>query len=485
MKVVPFNNMLSIKASWSGRTLALARCSDSPGKKTRRRLTKETRRTMVESFIKKYQGCNNGDFPSLNLTHKEVGGSFYTVREIVRELIQENRVLRPGNPSSTALSLEDCLDEYPVGSLSMAPIAIDQEDYHLLSNENQILAKESCEVVISEPLELSFHPNGYFGSSIINDKSSDYVDQNFSGPTCISESLTDVDSEEEDSETPSGLRGDLSGANGYLYSEPLHTLKNDSDHIEQPVLLEKPCTPVESGKIEEFVSGSERNSLAGQTNLFENNGDSRAMPQDVVPETTTLSNSGNHDLSSLCGVTRSFLASDSKEVPLLASISTETSNSEESSIGAKGSSVSLEATEIHTHEIKAISLQAETDPATKKVELTESLSSSLSNGAVTSQSSPLTPSCKSAEVEPQSVLKPSHKDNIESYSLESSSLDAKGLATHPVKVECEDIGNRSRRESILSSTSGKANEEHEKEEINPIWAAVKAFVASVVKFWTE
>ncbi|KAK4253887.1 hypothetical protein QN277_010505 [Acacia crassicarpa] len=50
---------------------------------------------MVETFIKKYQESNNGSFPSLNLTHKEVGGSFYTVRETVRDIIQENRVLGP------------------------------------------------------------------------------------------------------------------------------------------------------------------------------------------------------------------------------------------------------------------------------------------------------------------------------------------------------------------------------------------------------
>uniref|UniRef100_A0A0D3DE46 AT3G52170-like helix-turn-helix domain-containing protein n=1 Tax=Brassica oleracea var. oleracea TaxID=109376 RepID=A0A0D3DE46_BRAOL len=40
-----------------------------------------------------HRRLNNGSFPSLSLTHKEVGGSFYTIREIVREIIQENRVL--------------------------------------------------------------------------------------------------------------------------------------------------------------------------------------------------------------------------------------------------------------------------------------------------------------------------------------------------------------------------------------------------------
>ncbi|KAK8946787.1 hypothetical protein KSP39_PZI007410 [Platanthera zijinensis] len=58
------------------------------------------------NWSNRYQSSNNGKFPSLNLTHKEVGGSFYTVREIVRDIIQENKVLGPGNPSSKLLNLE-------------------------------------------------------------------------------------------------------------------------------------------------------------------------------------------------------------------------------------------------------------------------------------------------------------------------------------------------------------------------------------------
>lgn len=53
---------------------------------------------------------NDGSFPSLNLTHREVGGSFYTVREIVREIIQENKVLAPGNPNSQVLRLKDYVE---------------------------------------------------------------------------------------------------------------------------------------------------------------------------------------------------------------------------------------------------------------------------------------------------------------------------------------------------------------------------------------
>ncbi|KAM7526836.1 hypothetical protein LguiA_016738 [Lonicera macranthoides] len=74
---------------------------------------------MVESFIKKHQNSNNGNFPSLNLTHKEVGGSFYTVREIVREIIQENRVLGPAKLTAEEQYDGSFFEQYPPGSISV------------------------------------------------------------------------------------------------------------------------------------------------------------------------------------------------------------------------------------------------------------------------------------------------------------------------------------------------------------------------------
>ena len=68
----------------------------------------------------RYQSSNNGNFPSLNLTHKEVGGSFYTVREIVREIIQENRVLGPGQIDSEE-QMDAIAVNHPLGTISSEP----------------------------------------------------------------------------------------------------------------------------------------------------------------------------------------------------------------------------------------------------------------------------------------------------------------------------------------------------------------------------
>ncbi|XP_010241636.1 PREDICTED: uncharacterized protein LOC104586176 [Nelumbo nucifera] len=137
--------MHTVKVSWVGQTFALAKCSDSGEKKSRVRRSKEERKAMVESFIKKYQSSNNGNFPSLNLTHKEVGGSFYTVREIVREIIQENRVLGPAKLISEEQGSDQFSKQYPLGSISTEPqlhFSTSSNEPLLVSIDHQIISRE-------------------------------------------------------------------------------------------------------------------------------------------------------------------------------------------------------------------------------------------------------------------------------------------------------------------------------------------------------
>ncbi|KAK1396539.1 DNA binding [Heracleum sosnowskyi] len=113
--------MHAIRGSWVGQTFALARCHDSGEKKARIRRSKEERKELVVSFIKKYQFSNKGDFPSLSVTQREVGGSFYTIREIVREIIQENRVLGPAKSTIDEQKADNFFDQHPLGSVAMEP----------------------------------------------------------------------------------------------------------------------------------------------------------------------------------------------------------------------------------------------------------------------------------------------------------------------------------------------------------------------------
>lgn len=134
----PSSSSSSSSSASSGRFQGLGAvrcCVQAQDKKPRVRKTKEERREMVESFVNTYRVSNNGKFPSVNLTHKEVGGSYYIVREIVRDIIQENRVLGPGGLNAKALSFEDS----PDSSELSASHELGQDNIEILdlSDENQ------------------------------------------------------------------------------------------------------------------------------------------------------------------------------------------------------------------------------------------------------------------------------------------------------------------------------------------------------------
>lgn len=138
--------MHAVKGGWTGRPLALAKNNEPEGRKTRIRRSKEERKAMVEVFIKKYQESNKGSFPSLNLTHKEVGGSFYTVREIVRDIIQENRVLGPGKLLLEEHSIDHSLEENPLHSIAIeppSPLTLSSKEVHFPVNYNQYINEEA------------------------------------------------------------------------------------------------------------------------------------------------------------------------------------------------------------------------------------------------------------------------------------------------------------------------------------------------------
>ncbi|KAG8390549.1 hypothetical protein BUALT_Bualt01G0095000 [Buddleja alternifolia] len=152
--------MHAIKGGWAGQAFALASSNDAGGKKSRIRRSKEERKAMVESFINKYQKSNDGIFPSLNLTHKEVGGSFYTVREIVREIIQENRVLAPPKVSLDEHGHFRFLQQNPLGSISVEPendLSV-SDKLHIVAPQittEELISSSSTHLKGPDPLELN------------------------------------------------------------------------------------------------------------------------------------------------------------------------------------------------------------------------------------------------------------------------------------------------------------------------------------------
>ncbi|CAH8386360.1 unnamed protein product [Eruca vesicaria subsp. sativa] len=84
-------HLLRIPRLYSSPAVSQSLTTSKPSK----RLSKDDRRVVVESFVTKYRAANAGKFPTLKATVKEVGGGYYVVRDIYQEL-----KLRPNAPVS-------------------------------------------------------------------------------------------------------------------------------------------------------------------------------------------------------------------------------------------------------------------------------------------------------------------------------------------------------------------------------------------------
>ncbi|KAF8093836.1 hypothetical protein N665_0377s0046 [Sinapis alba] len=85
-------NILRLPRFYSSPAVSQALTTTS---KPSKRLSRDDRRLVVESFVTKYRAANAGKFPTLKATVKEVGGCYYIVRSILQEL-----KLRPNAPIS-------------------------------------------------------------------------------------------------------------------------------------------------------------------------------------------------------------------------------------------------------------------------------------------------------------------------------------------------------------------------------------------------
>lgn len=105
------NNHLSFEVCYSVDPLEVQRRgwshaasvpSEEPGaQKRQKRVSRHERRAMVESFVSKYRAENAGKFPKISDTHKQVGGSYYVIREIVQELESKSKMNSSNNVNKT------------------------------------------------------------------------------------------------------------------------------------------------------------------------------------------------------------------------------------------------------------------------------------------------------------------------------------------------------------------------------------------------
>ncbi|KAG4991806.1 hypothetical protein GLYMA_09G160700v4 [Glycine max] len=98
----PKPNHLSYEVCFSVDPLKVQQCgwshaasvpSEEPeAPKGQKRVPRHERRAMVESFVNNYRAENAGKFPRISDTQKQVGGSYYVIREIIQELEYKSKM---------------------------------------------------------------------------------------------------------------------------------------------------------------------------------------------------------------------------------------------------------------------------------------------------------------------------------------------------------------------------------------------------------
>ncbi|KAK6914560.1 hypothetical protein RJ641_021881 [Dillenia turbinata] len=82
-------DFFAVATGWHERSFASASVASSKApepQNVRKRISKEQRQALVESFVNKYRAMNAGKFPTTSGAVKEVGGSYYVVKYIIQEL---------------------------------------------------------------------------------------------------------------------------------------------------------------------------------------------------------------------------------------------------------------------------------------------------------------------------------------------------------------------------------------------------------------
>ncbi|KAL2487651.1 uncharacterized protein Fot_41000 [Forsythia ovata] len=89
---------------WRGRSFSASVPSDTPGvKKSRKRVSKDERKAMVETFVNKYKAMNAGKFPTISKARQETGGSYYVIRQILQELVYNSKTSSMDTKDSSSM----------------------------------------------------------------------------------------------------------------------------------------------------------------------------------------------------------------------------------------------------------------------------------------------------------------------------------------------------------------------------------------------
>lgn len=492
---------------------------------------------MVMSFIKKYQSSNNGKFPSLNLTHKEVGGSFYTIREIVRDIIQENKVLGPGNPSSKLLNLEYYSQEEADygsfldvnGDISISAIGdgIDHvqfevdsslEQQKVSSEENIVINKPGAQVMFKTDLNENFSWQVKNGETSLNEDSAFGI--------VVHEKLINTGTTESDFHSLTAKKDDAWGSGEQINAE---VQANSPEDIGIQVAKQSlSLYPTVSGTFltqSEMTNEDKNNKISATTHCFE---ESTNISETFVTESlpgTSMRFTDIVDDQSNCGA-------DNHQVLTLVDDMLDHDSSSETVVRtvSNTSQISRSAHKVHLPSEPFVkrsviySSELETTGSDREV---VSNSSSAAKGNVPFipfHKEPFISSAQSREIASsrEQGIDAADGKSVDSFVLQTTRSPAPGATENDIPLvdksssfvdaikESENASSKLLEPAIqevdesdikfekqsdafstvngggfMSSSNKEAIKESEMLETNPIWTAIKAFVSSFIKFWSE
>lgn len=526
--------MQGVTANWVGQSFVLPKCSASKENKSRIRRTKEERRTMVMSFIKKYQSSNNGKFPSLNLTHKEVGGSFYTIREIVRDIIQENKVLGPGNPSSKLLNLEyhlekeadndSSLDVNGNFSISAFGNGIDHHEVDSSMEQQEISSEENT--AINKPgLQVMFKTclNENFSWQVKNAETS--LKENSANGIVLHEKLINNGAKESNIHPLTANKDDAWGSDEQLNAEVQPNTREDIgiQYAKQSLELYPTVSGTFLVKSEQKNEGT-HNNISVTTRHFEvSTNISETSVAESLPG-TCVRFTGFVDDQSNCGAGHD----NHKVLTLVDDILDEGLSSKTVVLAASNTSqISRSAHKVHSPSepfVKGTAIySSELETLGSSREIASDSNSSGDVPFILCDKGLFTTSAQSREIASSSErgIDAAEGKSVGGFVLQTTRSPALGATENdrhlvdksnifvdavkesenasnkllePVIQETDHSDVKSEKQSEAFSTvngggfmssSVKETKESETSETNSLWAAVKAFASSFIKFWSE
>ncbi|KAI9088268.1 hypothetical protein K1719_029989 [Acacia pycnantha] len=176
----------------------------------------------------------------LIFSHKEVGASFYMVREIVQDIIQENRVLGPGKFTLVEHPSDQVLDQDLIGSIAVDPntyfTASPNENQHVHSNlqdtsDKMLYGQHTRVDVRNKEFNEAYENGNVINGSQVDETNQELVEAFSKGNLILSSQVDETNKESVEASTPD-----------FQVSESLATLEDVTQNLALPKTNLSPVT---------------------------------------------------------------------------------------------------------------------------------------------------------------------------------------------------------------------------------------------------